>query len=62
MIRELRVQAATYTEVHLTDDGQVEIYAEAETGETYAYSLDEAKALMAALGRVIWLAENPEDD
>lgn len=51
------------TELYLTTDGDIRIYAEdAHVGTNFTYSVEQAKAIMAGLGRLIWLAENPNDD
>ena len=50
------------TELYLTGDNHIQIYAEDDEGHYFTYSVEQAKAIMAGLGRLIWAAENPDED
>lgn len=48
-----------YTEVYVTDQGLIQLHVEdAKRAADPIYTLEQAKQLMAALGRQIWAIEN----
>lgn len=53
------IEPDAYTEIYLTTDGRIQLHVEdgADAAEP-VYTLEQAKDLMVAIGRAIWVAEN----
>ena len=58
LIETVQIDGQHYTEIRLTSDNEIQIYAEAEASEIYTYSIDQAKEIVAALNHMIWNAEH----
>ncbi len=56
-------QGRGYTELYLYEDGSLGGHVEDATDTAEPrWTLDEARQLQAALGHLIWLAENPDEE